>query len=1271
MSRSRAITALIVALLSSPVFAAPGVLSVEQHRERAIEVPAWDAASPQRLVRIDGTLYQREAGRYYPVIDDRITVRLAEGAPSWEALVESATQQAPATFGVLDRLAPVRTNRLSIVDLALPAGTDPVDWCDLVQRTGLARYAEVVTRGEYTATPNDTRYGEQWGLNNIGQTAGIPGADIDVERAWDLTTGDPAIVVAILDSGTDIDHEDLAANVWHNDDEIPGNGVDDDGNGFIDDWEGWDFDGNDNDPRATYYHGTHVTGVVNAVGGNGIGIAGVAGGIGGVGVLGMAISVGNSSPNGSVVDDAILYAADNGAHVITLSLSIGSSQAINDALAYAYNTKDVFIDCASGNNGSVVAYPATRPEVMAVAASDDDDTVSWFSNPGPEVEVTAPGSNILSTQLGNTYAPDDGTSFAAPAVGGLAGLIRSRNPSMSAPAVRQLIIDTAEDIESPGFDNQTGHGRVNAYEAVLRAATSDGAITLGEAAYACQSTLELTVSDIDLAGNGSVQVTVESDTEPAGETVTLAESGATSGVFHGTLAVDTGTPASDGILQVTGGDTVLATYVDADDGMGGSGVAKTATAAVDCSVPLVFDVEARDQTDVSTNIAWSTDEPASSVVRYGQAAPPTSQANGVGPVLDHLVGISGLAECTTYVYEVESADTQGNLVVDDNGGAYYSFETYRNLPETGPVPCHQGQVLFDNPDPYGCSDTVTVTVIDIDLDSDPGVVETVDVLLTSSTETAGEWVTLTEIAASNSRFQGSIALTPGAPTNGDGVLSVGADDLVTATYYDEDDGIQGAFNAIGTTTTDCSPPGISNVRVVQITGTRAVVAWNTDEPATSRVEFGDGPALGSLVEETALVTSHTVAISPFDQCDRAFFRVSSADANGDLGIADAAGAPYEFNLQQIGGLVWFETFESASGWTLAGEWERGAPQGLGSAAADPATPWSGAFSIGNDLSGQGSFAGDYEPSTTETATSPVFSTRQERDLELLIRRKLGVTSADEASIHVLTSGSNQVWTSGGTRNDGSWVTQRVNISAVADNKNSVQLEFRLESLDASTSFGWNVDEVIVKDSTQPDYLDCGGCAGPPSFAGVTSVADPDPCAPGGLQLEWNQAAGWGTGGGGTYEVYRGTSASFVPDASNRVASGLTATSWSDSGAPVDVPVWYVVRARNDESCSADGGLDDGNLVRVGATETTSQSLPTPIGDTLLAGDVGDAHVRLEWQAVPGAASYTIRRGTLPDLLDAVDIGSTTGTVFEDPGAAADTGLYGYRVLAVDACGRTE
>jgi subtilisin family serine protease len=1249
----------------------PRVLRVEEHRERAQAIGKWDPQSPQRLVRIDGAIYQEDRDHYFPVVPGRITVRLAEGVKSWDELVARAVGGAPDTFRVLSELKRMRVNRLGIVDLEVPEGSDLAAWCELVHRSGLVRYAEVATSGSYTATQNDPRYPEQWALDNTGQTGGTPGADIDAERVWDLTAGSPSIVVAILDSGTDIDHEDLAANVWHNEGEIPNNGSDDDGNGYVDDWEGWDFDGGDNDPRPSFYHGTHVTGIVNAVGSNGVGIAGLAGGLGGPGVRGMALGVGTNAPNGSVLDDAILYAADNGAHVITISLDTGETQAINDALDYAYNTKDVFIDCAAGNSGSSVGYPANRPEVMAVGSTDHRDDRSSFSNPGPEVEVAAPGSNILSTGIGDTYATNSGTSFAAPYVAGLAALIRSRNSGLSAADVRQLIIDSAEDVEDPGFDELTGHGRINAFDAVSLAATSNGTLVLDASAYACNDVVGSTVSDIDLAGAGTLSIDVTSETESGGESVILTESGPGSGLFRGSVAIAEGLATEDGVLQVADGDTIVAEYLDADDGQGGTDVVKTETAPVDCTAPTISDVVALNVTNTSATIAWNTDEPANSVVRYGPVTPPAQQSSVSSFVTQHAVSLGGLAECTIYKFDVESQDPQANVTFDDNAGAYYTFETHGTFPDIGIIPCHQGQVRLDRDGDYGCDDTAGVTVTDLDLNSDSGAVETASALVTTTSEPAGEWIVVTELTADSSQFIGSIAIHGGPAVADDGMLALSPGDLITATYYDADDGQGGSWIATDTATADCTAPRITNLRISESFATLAVVEWDTDEPATSRVEFGSSPALGNMVEQTELVTAHRLSISPFQACDRAYFRVSSMDAFGDVRIADAGGEPLALNLKQIGGLVYYDNFESDTGWQLPGDWERGTPQGLGSQNGDPVSAWSGSWSIGNDLSGQGAFPGDYEPTTSSSAISPVFSTRQERDLELIIRRKLGVTSADEAGIYVITGGTGQVWTSNYQVNDTEWVQRTYNISALADNQDAVQLEFRIESSDADHSFGWNLDEIIVKDSTVSDYLSCGGCAGAPGFGGVTAVYDPEPCGPGGLVIEWAPASSWGTGSSGSYDVYRGTSSTFVPDASNRVASGLTGTTWADTGAPVATPVWYVVRARNNESCSGGEGLSDSNLVRIEGIETTALSLPAPVGASLATAAVGSAHVRLEWAPAAGADHYLIRRGESPDFSDAVEVGTTSSTGFEDFDAATAPVSYSYRVFAVDACNREE
>jgi hypothetical protein len=421
-----------------------------------------------------------------------------------------------------------------------------------------------------------------------------------------------------------------------------------------------------------------------------------------------------------------------------------------------------------------------------------------------------------------------------------------------------------------------------------------------------------------------------------------------------------------------------------------------------------------------------------------------------------------------------------------------------------------------------------------------------------------------------------------------------------------------------------------------------------------------------VVEDNALKTTHSLAISAFEACDRIHFRVTSADEFGDIRFADGGGQPFQFNLNRIGGLVFHDNFETGNGWSLQGEWERGAPQGLGSSAGDPAVAYSGNDVLGSDLSGNGAFLGDYEPGVTEWVFSPPFSTTGFNNLELILRRQLGVDAGDEAKLAIVNVFTQIIWTMDGPFDDGDWVEVHHDLSAL-DDKPSVQIGFIMDA-NSGHAYGWNIDEVIVKDSTQPDYLTCGDCGGAPTFGGLTAVHDPAPCAVSGLTLEWQPAPAWGTGTGGTYDVHRGTTSDFVPDAGNRIASGLSGTSWTDPGAPLDTPVWYVVRARNDEDCGGGEGLADVNLVRLSATETINQPPAESVTGTLQATRVGGAHVRLSWDAATGADHYVVRRSTSADFGGAEEIGTTGGTLFEDVNAATADGLYTYRVFSANACG---
>ena len=323
------------------------------------------------------------------------------------------------------------------------------------------------------ATPDDPRYPEQWSLNNIGQTGGTPGADIDAPEAWDRVTGSSGIVVAVIDTGVDYTHPDLAANIWTNPGEIPGNGIDDDGNGYVDDVHGYDFYFNDPDPADDFGHGTHVAGTIAAAGNNGVGVAGIC-------WAAQIMPVKFLGPGGSgYTSDAIravLYATDMGARVLNNSWGGGGySEALRDAVVAAYEANVLFV-AAAGNSSSnadvVPLYPAAYdvPNVISVAATDHYDGLAYFSNYGPNsVHLGAPGVNILSTvsATGDPCCSDasgykllSGTSMATPHVAGSAALLLAQDASRSAIGLKSLLLDTVSPVPSLAGVTVTG-GRLN------------------------------------------------------------------------------------------------------------------------------------------------------------------------------------------------------------------------------------------------------------------------------------------------------------------------------------------------------------------------------------------------------------------------------------------------------------------------------------------------------------------------------------------------------------------------------------------------------------------------------------------------------------------------------------------------------------------------------------------------------------------------------------------------------------------------------------------
>ena len=306
------------------------------------------------------------------------------------------------------------------------------------------------------ATPSDPLYPQLWGM-----------AKINAPTAWDTNTGSSDILVAVSDTGMDYTHPDLAANVWTNPGEIPGNGKDDDGNGYIDDVHGWDFANNDSDPMDDHGHGTHVSGTIGAAANNGVGVAGV-----NWHVKIQALKFLSASGSGSTWGGAqtLLYAATMKARVVNASWGcLGPScyaSYLEDAIRTLSNAGGIFVAAAgnnANNNDGYPAYPANYAvdNVVAVAATDANDQLASFSNYGATtVHLAAPGVNILSSLPGNQYASWSGTSMAAPHVTGAAALFLSARPDATVAEVKQQLMATTDAVPALAGKTVSG-GRLN------------------------------------------------------------------------------------------------------------------------------------------------------------------------------------------------------------------------------------------------------------------------------------------------------------------------------------------------------------------------------------------------------------------------------------------------------------------------------------------------------------------------------------------------------------------------------------------------------------------------------------------------------------------------------------------------------------------------------------------------------------------------------------------------------------------------------------------
>lgn len=343
-------------------------------------------------------------------------------------------------------------------------------------------------------TPGDEFFYRQWSLRNDGSFSLSPateGSDIDMLAAWEIETGDPELIIAILDSGVNTNEMDIKDRLWRNpgeliNGELTNNGADDEENGYIDDHTGWDFANDDNGIADGNGHGSNIAGIIAAQPNNDIGYTGI-----NWNSKIMILKALDDQLNGwySWWIDAIFYAVDNGANIINMSLGgIPDSEFLKQAVDYALENGVPVVACMMNDDNDIPYYPAAYPGVIAVGSTNPDDTRStpffWSdtsgSNYGQHISVIAPGNYIysISNLVSNYNIYWGGTSMAAPHVTGVASLLLSQNPEFSPADIKQIIEITAEDQigdpteDTEGWDPYYGHGRLNAYKALSLPSTS-------------------------------------------------------------------------------------------------------------------------------------------------------------------------------------------------------------------------------------------------------------------------------------------------------------------------------------------------------------------------------------------------------------------------------------------------------------------------------------------------------------------------------------------------------------------------------------------------------------------------------------------------------------------------------------------------------------------------------------------------------------------------------------------------------------------------------
>ncbi len=549
-------------------------------------------------------------------------------------------------------------------------------------------YAHPNTRYRIDVIPNDPSYGDQWYLPAI-----------NADSAWGITTGNTAVIVGVIDTGVDYLHEDLLSSIWVNQaedlnengqlDAADLNGVDDDGNGYIDDVIGWDFtdapnfpdQGDyllpDNDPMDEFGsgHGTPIAGIIAATQNNNLGISGLAPGLK---VMNLRAGTASGFLEEDDVAEAIVYAVQNGCKVVNMSFGdVAQSYLIRDAIQYGEANGVVFVSSSGNAGNATLNYPAAYDAPISVGSINNSGQLSSFSSYGSKLDLVAPGSEILATENDDTYGTHNGTSFAAPLVSAAAGLLLSNNPEMTPAQIKGALFAGCEDRGLFGWDVFWGHGLLNVHKSLQ---VADG----GFAEIASPATGDGTAAEtIAITGTAfSPTITGYTLAYGVGESpLSLTEIAAVPArqVLQDTLAIWSlnGLPDTTYTLELKMLQADLNPIVD------------RTVFTIDHTPPQLFDLEITEMLVGPENgvlIRFRSDDQTRATVKYRSAGSATFSGQKSSRYFEKahnfLLTQSDAAGLTEFYLEMENA--AGLTSILDNNGSYYQFDLPENFP-TGSI----------------------------------------------------------------------------------------------------------------------------------------------------------------------------------------------------------------------------------------------------------------------------------------------------------------------------------------------------------------------------------------------------------------------------------------------------------------------------------------------------------------------------------------------------------------------------------------------------------